>query len=32
VAGPNGAAARLGVPSTALESKIKPLKIKKRNF
>ena len=32
VAGPNGAAARLGVPPTTLESKIKQLKIKKRNF
>jgi transcriptional regulator with GAF, ATPase, and Fis domain len=32
VAGPFGAAARLGVPSTTLESKIKALKIEKRQF
>jgi formate hydrogenlyase transcriptional activator len=32
VAGPFGAAARLGVPSTTLESKIKTLGIDKRRF
>jgi PAS domain S-box-containing protein len=32
VAGPFGAAARLGVPSSTLESKIKALKIDKRHF
>jgi len=32
VAGPFGAAARLGVPSSTLESKIKALKIDKRRF
>jgi hypothetical protein len=32
VAGPFGAAARLGVPSSIPESKIKTLKIDKRRF
>jgi formate hydrogenlyase transcriptional activator len=32
VSGPFGAAARLGVPSSTLESKIKALKIDKRHF
>ena len=32
VAGPFGAAVRLGVPSTTLESKIKALSIDKRRF
>jgi len=32
VAGTNGAAARLGIPASTLESKIKQLRIKKRNF
>jgi hypothetical protein len=32
VAGPFGAAARLGVPASTLESKIKALKIDKRRF
>ncbi len=32
VSGPSGAAARLGVPSTTLESKIKALKINKHRF
>ena len=32
VAGPFGAAVRLGVPSSTLESKIKALKIDKRRF
>src|SRR5262249_25532407 len=32
VSGPFGAAARLGVPSSTLESKIKALKIDKRQF
>jgi DNA-binding NtrC family response regulator len=32
VSGPFGAAARLGVPSSTLESKIKALKIDKRRF
>ena len=32
VSGPLGAAARLGVPSSTLESKIKALKIDKRRF
>jgi DNA-binding NtrC family response regulator len=32
VSGPSGAAARLGVPSTTLESKIKALKINKNGF
>jgi DNA-binding NtrC family response regulator len=32
VSGPKGAAARLGIPSTTLESKIKSLKINKHQF
>ena len=32
VAGPNGAAAKLGIPRSTLDSKIKQLKIKKRKF
>ena len=32
VSGPSGAAARLGVPGTTLESKIKALKINKHRF
>jgi formate hydrogenlyase transcriptional activator len=32
VAGPEGAAAKLGIPPSTLESKIKQLKIKKRKF
>jgi formate hydrogenlyase transcriptional activator len=32
VAGPFGAAARLGVPASTLESKIRALKIDKRRF
>src|SRR5207302_3921082 len=32
VSGPFGAAARLGVPSSTLESKLKALKIDKRHF
>jgi DNA-binding NtrC family response regulator len=32
VAGPSGAAARLGVPGSTLESKIKALKINKNRF
>ena len=32
VSGPSGAAARLGVPGTTLESKIKTLKINKHRF
>jgi formate hydrogenlyase transcriptional activator len=32
VAGPEGAAARLGIPRSTLDSKIKQLKIKKHNF
>jgi formate hydrogenlyase transcriptional activator len=32
VSGSNGAAARLGVPATTLESRIKSLKIDKRRF
>jgi len=32
VAGANGAAARLGIPPSTLESKIKQLKINKQNF
>ena len=32
VAGPRGAAAKLGVPPSTLESKIKQLKIEKRRF
>jgi transcriptional regulator with GAF, ATPase, and Fis domain len=32
VAGPSGAAARLGIPGTTLESKIRALKIDKRRF
>jgi formate hydrogenlyase transcriptional activator len=32
VAGPFGAAGRLGVPGSTLESKIKALKIDKRRF
>jgi formate hydrogenlyase transcriptional activator len=32
VAGPNGAAARLGVPRSTLESKIRALNIDKRRF
>jgi len=32
VSGPFGAAARLGVPSSTLESKIKALNIDKRRF
>jgi DNA-binding NtrC family response regulator len=32
VAGTNGAAAKLGIPPSTLESKIKQLKIKKQNF
>jgi DNA-binding NtrC family response regulator len=32
VSGPFGAAARLGVPSSTLESKIKALNIDKRHF
>jgi len=32
VAGTNGAAAKLGIPPSTLESKIKQLKIRKQNF
>jgi DNA-binding NtrC family response regulator len=32
VSGPSGAAAKLGIPSTTLESKIKSLKINKHQF
>ena len=32
VAGPYGAAAKLGMPASTLESKIKTLKISKRRF
>jgi DNA-binding NtrC family response regulator len=32
VSGPSGAAAKLGIPSTTLESKIKALKIDKHRF
>jgi formate hydrogenlyase transcriptional activator len=32
VAGPEGAAAKLGIPRSTLESKIKQLKIKKHKF
>jgi DNA-binding NtrC family response regulator len=32
VAGPEGAAAKLGIPRSTLDSKIKQLKIKKRKF
>jgi transcriptional regulator of acetoin/glycerol metabolism len=32
VAGPNGAAARLGIPRSTLDGKIKQLKIKKYKF
>ena len=32
VAGPRGAAARLGIPPSTLESKIKQLRIDKRRF
>jgi transcriptional regulator with GAF, ATPase, and Fis domain len=32
VAGPRGAAAKLGIPPSTLESKIKQLKIEKRRF
>ena len=32
VSGPAGAAAKLGIPSSTLESKIKALKIKKNRF
>ena len=32
VAGPRGAAVKLGVPPSTLESKIKQLKIEKRRF
>jgi transcriptional regulator with GAF, ATPase, and Fis domain len=32
VSGPSGAAAKLGMPSSTLESKIKALKIKKNRF
>lgn len=32
VSGPSGAAVRLGVPGTTLESKIKALKINKNSF
>ena len=32
VAGANGAAAKLGIPPSTLESKIKQFKIKKQNF
>jgi DNA-binding NtrC family response regulator len=32
VAGPKGAAARLGIPRSTLDSKIKQLKIQKRKF
>jgi len=32
VAGPRGAAARLGIPPSTLESKIKQLSIEKRRF
>ena len=32
VAGPNGAAAKLGIPRSTLDSKIKQLKIKKHKF
>jgi formate hydrogenlyase transcriptional activator len=32
VAGPRGAAARLGIPASTLESKIKQLKIDKKRF
>jgi DNA-binding NtrC family response regulator len=32
VSGPAGAAAKLGIPSTTLESKIKSLKINKHHF
>jgi DNA-binding NtrC family response regulator len=32
VSGPSGAAARLGIPATTLDSKIKSLRINKRRF
>jgi formate hydrogenlyase transcriptional activator len=32
IAGPEGAAAKLGIPRSTLDSKIKQLKIKKHNF
>jgi formate hydrogenlyase transcriptional activator len=32
VSGPSGAAAKLGIPSTTLESKIKALRIDKHRF
>jgi DNA-binding NtrC family response regulator len=32
VSGPQGAAARLGIPRSTLDSKIKQLRIKKRRF
>ena len=32
VAGPDGAAAKLGIPRSTLDSKIKQLNIKKRKF
>jgi Transcriptional activator of acetoin/glycerol metabolism len=32
VAGPEGAAAKLGIPRSTLDSKIKQLKIKKHKF
>ena len=32
VAGPRGAAAKLGIPPSTLESKIKQLRIEKRRF
>jgi DNA-binding NtrC family response regulator len=32
VAGPNGAAAKLGIPRSTLDSKIKLLNIKKQKF
>jgi formate hydrogenlyase transcriptional activator len=32
VAGPEGAAAKLGIPRSTLESKIRQLKIKKHKF
>jgi DNA-binding NtrC family response regulator len=32
IAGPNGAAARLGIPPSTLDSKIKQFKIKRRQF
>jgi hypothetical protein len=32
VSGPSGAAARLGIPGTTLESKIKALKVNKNRF